>query len=454
VAAAAEPRPALKYRLLPAPHERTPGNGATYYYRAILQQKMLPQTYWQEYNDRSEAWLTKDAAKYPKDDVQKWLQSQEQVLAQVKTATYREYCEWDLRVQDLRGMETISFLLAEFQESRTLARLLQLKAHDQIIAGRHDEALETIRQGYQLARDIARPPFLVASLIGIAIGQVMNQELTFLIERSDQNYYWALGAMSLPLVDLRPALEMEMNLTNQIFPFLKDADTAERSPEEWRKLVIQCFRDIELIGGGGESFAGWQNELAAAGLIAKLYPVAKQELIASGMSPERALAMPVGQVVAIQTARATEYAYHEIFKVFLLPSDEATRRLPEVMKQLESKDLVRGQAGLSGKAGIPVANLLLPAVHAVLHADARAARQLAALKAIEALRMHAAASGGKLPASLSEVIIVPVPKNPATGQPFPYSLDAANAAATLDVPAVGNLSPRQDGKRYVIKLRK
>ena len=53
-------------------------------------------------------------------------------------------------------------------------------------------------------------------------------------------------------------------------------------------------------------------------------------------------------------------------------------------------------------------------------------------------------------ASLSDVTIVPVPKNPATGQPFPYQYDAATSAATLDLPAIGNT---RDGKRYVIKLK-
>src|SRR5262245_54261021 len=67
--AAPEPRPALKYRLFPGLSERTPGNAATYYYRALVQQKTRPPEYWQEYNNRSEAWLTKDSAQYPKAEV-------------------------------------------------------------------------------------------------------------------------------------------------------------------------------------------------------------------------------------------------------------------------------------------------------------------------------------------------------------------------------------------------
>jgi len=50
------------------------------------------------------------------------------------------------------------------------------------------------------------------------------------------------------------------------------------------------------------------------------------------------------------------------------------------------------------------------------------------------------------------VTVVPVPLNPATGEPFPYKLDAATNTATLEVPTNPGLQPRFDGKRYVIGL--
>jgi hypothetical protein len=105
---------------------------------------------------------------------------------------------------------------------------------------------------------------------------------------------------------------------------------------------------------------------------------------------------------------------------------------------------------LSGATGLPIAQLLMPAVQAAFQAQARMARNMAALQAIEALRMHAATSGGKLPASLSDVTIVPVPKNPATGQPFPYQYDAVSGAAALEAPGINNA---RDGKRYVIRMK-
>jgi hypothetical protein len=145
----------------------------------------------------------------------------------------------------------------------------------------------------------------------------------------------------------------------------------------------------------------------------------------------------------------TQYAFQESFKLALLPYDEAMRRLPVIEQRLK-KDIVTPEAMFSGQAGIPIASILIPSVKAVLRAEVRLMRDLAALAAVEAVRMHAAETG-KLPSSLAEVTVVPVPMNPATGQPFPYQLDAATGTATLEAPHV---EAPQEARRYVIRLRK
>lgn len=451
VAAATEPRPALKYRLLPAPNERTPGNAAPYYYRAILHMNNIPKEHWKLYEEKSNVWLSSDLNSYPKEEVTKWLPSGAW-LSQLETAAYREHCDWDYRIQDLRGMETIGFLLQEIQDCRQLARLIQLKAHHEIMDGRPEDAFRTLRLGYQLARDVAQQPLLINALVGIAIAQMMNNELLVLTEHSEANYYWALASLPRPLIDLRPALQFEMNMPNQLFPFLKDAETAERTPEEWRRLMVEFIQAIpQMASGQSDVPTGWQGELFAVAVVAKLYPIAKDELIAGGMNSAEVEAMPVGQVVAIQTARSVEYAYHEVFKTSLLPYDEATRRMPKVMERLRTEGYLPPET-LSGRAGLPIAAILLPAVSNVLHAEVRMGRNRAALEAIEAIRMHAGATGS-LPKSLADVSIVPVPANPATGEPFAYALDSATGTATLEIPTMTGQQPRHDAKRYSIRLK-
>lgn len=452
IAAAAEPRPALKYRLLPTPSERTPGNAAQFYYRAMLLESR-PKERWSEYEKHRDEWLASDRRTYPKQEVAKWLPLGDAAFAQLQVAAYREYCDWDHRVQDLRGLDTINLLLPDAQECRQLARLIQLRAHYEIMDGRLDDAFQTLRLGYQLAHDVARTPLIVNGLVGIAIAGVMNQELLVLIEHSPENYYWAIAGLPQPIVDLRPALAYETNMPFQLYPFLKDAETAERSPEEWRRLIVDCIGGLETLSSDGQSPGGWSAEFAAAAAMMRLYPVAKEQLLAGGMDREKVEAMPVGQAVAVHTSRTLTYAYDEVFKLTLLPNDEALRRLPIAMQRLQ-KDIVRPDAMLTGRAGLPIANLLLPAMQNVLQAEVRTTRNFAALQAIEALRMHAAANDGKFPAQLADVTIVPVPLDPATGQAFGYSLDAASGIATLDVPAIVGLPARGVAKRYVITLEK
>jgi hypothetical protein len=125
--------------------------------------------------------------------------------------------------------------------------------------------------------------------------------------------------------------------------------------------------------------------------------------------------------------------------------------MPATLKRLEGEGHLHGH--FSGREGLPLTSLLLPAVSGVMQAEVRMARNLAALQMIEAIRMHAAAGGGKLPAALAEVTIVPVPRNPATGEPFPYTFGTVAGTATLDVPPVSGQTPQQDGKRFVIRLK-
>jgi hypothetical protein len=449
LAPAAEPRPALKFSLLPTPAERTPGNGAQHYYRAIVLLKNQPKEIGQEYLDNSVRWLEAAPAEFPKDEVAKWLTSQAGVLAELKVGAFREYCDWDFRLQDQRGPELLSFVMPEIQECRTLARTLQLKARAEIMAGRPDEALQTLRLGYQLARDAAQPPYLICALVGVAIGGMMDQELLMLIQHSDANYYWALAAHPKPLVELKHALEFEMNMPQQLFPLLADAETAQRSRDEWRRELVGCIRGLASIEGGA-GLEPWQAELAAAAMVAKLYPTAKEQLLAEGFDPQKLEAMPVAQVVAIQTSRSVKYAFHEVFKLSFMPYHEAIERQPALLKRLEEEGHLHGHLG--GKEGLPITSLLLPAVAAVRHAEMRSARNPTALQTIEAIRMHAAATG-KLPTSLAEISIVPVPQNPVTGQPFEYRFDATTETATLEFPAAGNLPARHDAKRYVIRLK-
>ncbi|HEX3601190.1 MAG TPA: hypothetical protein VHU84_13655, partial [Lacipirellulaceae bacterium] len=160
------------------------------------------------------------------------------------------------------------------------------------------------------------------------------------------------------------------------------------------------------------------------------YSNAKAQLIAQGMEREAVEKMPVGQVIAIYTARINARIGDDYQKSWYWP-------FPEMKKQLNKADILLGNIGpLSNAADrevIPMMSLLLPAIDGCRAAEVRAERQVAALRVIEAMRMYAANHGGDLPPKLDDIKGVPVPLNPATEKPFVYRVDGAKAI--LELPA-------------------
>jgi hypothetical protein len=93
-----------------------------------------------------------------------------------------------------------------------------------------------------------------------------------------------------------------------------------------------------------------------------------------------------------------------------------------------------------------LASVLLPAVANCQVVVERMERRIAALRTIEAVRLHAATHDGKLPNALSDVTEVPIPLNPFTGEPFAYRLEGDTAI--LEAAGPEESHPRQ----YRIKL--
>src|SRR5262249_37504448 len=97
--------------------------------------------------------------------------------------------------------------------------------------------------------------------------------------------------------------------------------------------------------------------------------------------------------------------------------------------------------------------LLLPAVDKVYAAQGRTQRRLASLRAVEAVRLYAAKNEGKLPAKLADVTEVPVPADPATGQPFEYAVEGNRFTITVPIPP--GAKPEQGNHwKYVVAVGK
>ena len=447
---AKEPSPALKYKLLHDLADCIPGNAAVYYNRAILlkeQQHKKPT----EQREREFEWNDLPLDKLPRDDVRAFLDGKWQVLTELKLATQCESCDWGVRFQDLRGMSVIEAWLPEFQETRDLARILRLKAKLEIAEKRFNDAIGTIRQSYQLARHVASSPTLIVNLIAIAIQATANESLgEFLAAEGSPNMYWALRGLPDPLVDVQPAFRFESSSALRLFPFLKDAETAQRPAEEWQRLLTDAIISLaETTDRSGTDRLS--TRVQAAVMIMRSYSIAKRELIAAGFDRTRIEQMPVGQVVAIYARDCHQHVTDESVKWMQIPFEESDDRAKAASEKLIREEYLRsGQDSIPSRDPLLINSRLSYSGPNISEASNRQRCLSAALTVVESIRMHAAANGGQLPNSLAEITVVPVPPNPSTGKPFLFRVVDRCAELLIPPTRAGN---EYSGRRFMLRMR-
>jgi hypothetical protein len=171
------------------------------------------------------------------------------------------------------------------------------------------------------------------------------------------------------------------------------------------------------------------QEFAAVGFGLYGYSHAKRMLVDWGHDKADVEKMPVGQVLSLYSARVYQTVSDDMERTYYVPFSQAQRLDDEANRKLREAGVLTSNPV---RELVPIAQLLLPAVNAARSAEVRLERDLAALRVIEALRMHAARNDGQLPKTLEQVTCVPVPLNPATDKPFIYHLK--NETAVLELP--------------------
>ena len=450
VSAAPEPTPAFQHRFIKPRTELKESNAPAFYRRIYAENdlrgknKRLENEIGEQWYD----WATADTplSEIPLEQLRRAANMfQYEVTHGARAGADSKHCDWGLAIEQIEGIETIQFLLPEFQGMRNLARGVALNARLAIAERRFDDAVDFLRINYRLAADTGQVPLLVCVLIGDAVvGITYNSALDLIAAPDSPNLYWALSELPDPIVPMREALRFEMSIGPRIFPLLKDAETAVRAPEEWNRLFHDAAEIMPQLVSGR---LAWRTRALAefggvgAGILG--YPHAKRRLVEWGYSSEEVDAMAVGQVLAIYSARTYQFHADNMEKAFYTGFSQSQQLLREADQQL-------GDAGSFSENPdrelFPVAEALVPAVSACRNAEMRIRRDVAALRVIEALRMHAAEQGS-LPDSLDVVTCVPVPLNPATDRPFDYSL--SGEVAVLDLPQSDGV---HTGRRYEIQL--
>lgn len=447
---AKEPVPALQHRLMLRERELKPGNAATLYLRAYpeggIEQtwKSVRTTFGEEEVER---WYATETPldKLPLEKVRVATGMFDTLLKEhLRPASERLDCDWGHRtITERRGPDVYSFLLPDLQAMRAVGRAVTLCTRVAIADRKYDEAIDLLRINYRLGENVAKSPLLVSGLIGLAICGTANLELAELVASpGSPNLYWAIAELPRPIVDIRTALRLELSMYADVMPVLDHPEKAQRTPEQWAKLLASSTEALQSLGSGAPTLNSTQAQLAVTGFSLLAYGDAKRRLIEGGMSADKVEAMPVGQVIAIDAERQYRFFTNELEKWYYVPF--------AVAKQHEQKlDQLLSQGKLELGAGGMLANLLLPALSSVRNAELRIERQLNALQVVEAIRMHAADTG-RLPEGLDKITVVPVPLNPMTDRPFEYRLDGD--LAVLELPSTDG--DPNSAWRFEIRLAK
>ncbi len=432
VTPAVEPLPALKYQLLPKFIDRRPGNAALRYTKAMFGYQSEEKT-----EEQVDAWLKLPFAEFSKRETLVTIKNATgtwwtswYVYEDLLAAARLETCNWELPIRD---QSVFSIKLPEVQDMRRAGRYVALRARLELAQGKYAEAVESLGVGYSIARHVSQGPTLINGLVGVAVAAMMDRVvLEFAQVPGAPSLYWALTFQPRPLVDPRPGLEMEMTALLISFPALQPA---ERTEEEWKITAQRLAKEFtelsKLLSNEGQSPVWWSKVVSQVTLmtqVAARRDTIKTFLVRCGADEKQVARMSDSQLFIEFSRLKYEDLRDDMFRWTMLPYPEARRGI-----EAAEQRLVKAKAGNGDDQEIiPFAALLLPAVAQVSKSYARGERRLDLLRIVEALRLHAAKNDGRLPKSLDEVQIVPLPKLDAvTGRPFEYVLKNDLAVLTL-----------------------
>jgi hypothetical protein len=373
----AAPRPALRYLLLPELKEMNPGNPIPNYLKCVLDQDFSSD---REVLRRSALRQADRAARLDKPD---W-----QILLKVKT-------------------DGINLLLPDVQKLRVLAAALQERFREEVAQRRFDDALRTARTMFAMSRHMAEHPTLIGDLVGIAIAFIAIAPLEDMLEQpGSPNLYWALTNLPSPLVSIDKGLEGERALFLSEFSDLDDR--APMKPGQLEKLIKHIDKVRELDNKPvKKSTRAWLDERTKDEDSVR---AARRRLVEAGLPEEKVGRFPPDQVILLDERREYEVRRDEVMKLMQLPAWQGEALAAQVKPAKEPA----------------MFELFIPALFKVRRAQARLEQRVALLRHVEALRLYAAAHGGKLPGKLSDCP-VPLPKDPFTDKPFLYEVDGPTA---------------------------
>jgi hypothetical protein len=442
---AAEPKPALRYELLPPGRERVTGNAAFHYMKAHMNRPPRDRDpkKAQEESQAFEKWLDTPVAGLPVPEVKAYLERYKAALREVEHGSRCKGCEW--ASAPVTGSEAIDVLLPNVQVHREIAAHLSLRIKLELAEKRYDDAARTLRTGLQYGKHIAEGPTLIQMLVGVAITNIfLARTDDFIAAPASPNLYWGLSSLPRPLIDPRPGLDGEDALNESFLPGLDDLRKGPVSADRAMDVVANA---VKVLQAGGRDAPGvFAGRLGLATYAAMVQNEARQELLARGHKKDDVDAMPPVQAAFLNSFEKYRELADDHRKWFLMPPADA---VPGLAKAGERAKKVKADA--KNDAVLSVFLMVLPAVEKVHLSLVRTERRVAMLRAVEAVRLHMAVTKS-LPQKLADVKLVPVPDDPITAKPFEYAV--TDAGFTLLCPTSPGMLGQMIDSRVEVTVRK
>jgi len=411
---AAEPEPAMKYRLLPDRLAQTRGNAAVHYGKVTAEETRFFTN--AALRQNIVAWHSAPLAELRGGKVH--LPSSGGIEDSLRRGALCRECDWLLPIGDV-PFYTIP--LSEVQQTREFGRILAARARIQIADAQFGDAITTLQTGYVLGRHAAAGETIVNGLVGNVICELMSAQIVELVQQpTSPNLYWALTSLPTPMIDLTRALEVESKGVELTFPELKDVRDARHTHEEWREMFHQFATQIVDWAHAGDDKPEQPSGKELDEACKDIARTAKGLLIQEGMPPDQVQAMSVHQLAFMQMLRLNHQLLDDGIKCYPLPYPQAMAGIDAAIERAK-------EAQRDGREIINLSSNTLGAIRSARSALTRTDRQIAVLRILEALRIHAASHEGNLPEQLSDITEVPTPTDPVTGEPFAYRRDADKA---------------------------
>jgi hypothetical protein len=304
--------------------------------------------------------------------------------------------------------------------------------------GKHGEAADMLRRLFVLGHHLgnAREPVLIDGLVGVGISALALDRTMQIGELEDApNRYWALTTLPSPMFDVSRWMRSERIFITATFPAFQHPDLMDA--RRW-------FESVSTL----EQFSGQPpieaSPVAEAARVFLATVQATDFLKSKGYTEEHIAGIDLFPTAARLMIEDYYTTFDDFSRLVHLPFPQSY----PLMKAFELR-LAEEAAQTPANTTRSLAAVVLPSMSRAVESPYRLERQVAMLRIVEAIRDHAAANGGRPPASLDELQL-PVPEDCMTGEAFAYAVDGQTFTLTARPYDPSNI---HSGARWTVTLR-